>query len=142
MITVYIIYIYIYIYRERERERQRETERDKQIDIDRQIHRYCFSHFIFYFRLRNHFRNLKKRFLIALQRISEIKKTLIPLCPIWVHLIWKQLIPQKTAKIILNSCMMFLEWTVNMKCRNGKIFYFNDEIKSNLHLFLGLDYFY
>ena len=37
---------------------------------------------------------------------------------------------------------MFLEWTVNMKCRNGKIFYFNDEIKSNLHLFLGFDSFY
>ena len=34
----------------------------------------------------------------------------------------------------LNSCMMFLEWTVNMKCRNGKIFYFNDERKSNLYI--------
>ena len=35
-----------------------------------------------------------------------------------------------------------LEWTVNMKCGNGKIFYFSDEIKSNLHLFLGFNSFY
>ena len=34
-------------------------------------------------------------------------------------------------KIILNNFMMFLEWTVNMRCRNNKMFYFNDEIKPN-----------